>query len=103
MQINSNSNLVSYAISDIEDTNGRIFNYLQCAVIQNRRVEVMDELAHLKPDELTQPGKETYWQRQAYLRGELDALTHMLDTSKALEASLDPNKNNPDPDLYPSE
>lgn len=85
MQVNQNSDLVTYSLEDTEVVVGNTLNYLQKAAIQNQRVAISQELINLKPDDMTNAGKETYWQREAYLRGQLDILTHLLQLSESYE------------------
>lgn len=85
MQIKQDSNFVSYELTDHEHENGCVLNYLQRGVIQNQRVEVMEQLVGLTPSVMTQDGKESYWQQEAYLRGQLDILTHLLERSTTIE------------------
>lgn len=91
MQVNNNSNFITYELSELDVANGSQLNYLQAAIIQNQRVNIMQDLVNLKPDDMSSNGKETYWQREAYLRGQLDILTHLIDTSKAIQIAVDPN------------
>lgn len=85
MQVNQNSDLVTYSLEEAEVVVGNTLNYLQKAAIQNQRVAISQELINLKPDDMTTAGKETYWQREAYLRGQLDILTHLLQLSESYE------------------
>lgn len=85
MQIKQDSNFVSYELTPSEQENGCVLNYLQRGVIQNQRVEVMEQLVGLTPGNMNQDGKESYWQQEAYLRGQLDILTHLLERSTTIE------------------
>ncbi len=87
MQINLNSDLITYTLEDGEQEAGSALNYLQRAVIQNRRVEVSAQLLSLTPSTMSEEGKETYWQQEAYLRGQLDILTHLIALSDAVSSS----------------
>lgn len=89
MQTNLNSDLVTYQLEEGEEANGAHLNHLQKAVIQNERVAIIRQLAFLTPSTLTEDGKESYWQQEAYLRGQCDILTHLLEKSSAVEASLE--------------
>jgi hypothetical protein len=84
MQVNHNSNLVTYVIDEAELLSGSHLNYLQVAVLQNQRVEIMEQLISLTPSTMSKEGQETYWQQEAYLRGQLDILTHLIATSASL-------------------
>ena len=85
MQINQLSDLVTYTLTDQEQLNGMVINHLQRAVMQNQRVEIISQLVSLTPQNMEVSGKETYWQQEAYLRGQLDILTHILERSTAVE------------------
>lgn len=85
MQINQNSDLLTYDMTADEVVASQQFSHLQKAYLQNERVAVMQDLINLKPDEMTEAGKETYWQREAYLRGQLDILTLLLRQSASHE------------------
>jgi hypothetical protein len=87
MQINHNSNLVTYLIEEAELLSGSHLNYLQRAVIQNMRVDIMEQKASLTPTTLSEEGKESYWQQEAYLRGQLDILTHLIAKAEAIEST----------------
>lgn len=91
MQVNNNSDFVTYTISEQEQLNGTILNYLQKAVIQNERMRIMEQLVQLTPENMNTSGQETYWQQEAYLRGQLDIYTHLLTASKAAELTVDPD------------
>ena len=85
MQINPQNDFVTYDMTQGEFEAGSQFHHLQKAVLQNNRVSIMQELINLKPDDMSESGKETYWQREAYLRGQLDILTHVLAQSTKYE------------------
>lgn len=91
MQINNNSEFVSYDMTEDEQLNGQILNHLQKAVIQNQKVSVMAQLVQLSPERMDENGKESYWQQEAYLRGQLDIYTHLLTVSQAAELAVDPD------------
>lgn len=95
MQTNLNSDLITYQLEESEALNGAHLNSLQKAVIQNERVAIIKQLAFLSPSSMNEEGKETYWQQEAYLRGQLDILSNLLDKSRAVEASLDPTNPSP--------
>lgn len=84
MHPNLNSNLLTYILTKDEVTAGCHLDYLQRGVIQNQRVEIIEQLASLTPSTMSEEGKETYWQQEAYLRGQLDILTHLIAKADAL-------------------
>lgn len=83
MQPSLNNEFIVYDLTELESEVGKQFNHLQQAVIQNERMSITRDLINLRPDDMTDSGKETYWQREAYLRGQLDILTHILAQSTA--------------------
>lgn len=93
MQVKQNSDFVTYELTDQEFIAGSTFNYLQSAIIQNRRIDVTEQLVQLKPNRMNDEGKESYWQEEAYLRGQLDILTHLLTASKAAELAANPDQD----------
>ena len=88
MQPKLNSEFTRYEISDGELENGTYLNYLQKGIIQNRRADIASEILNLTPDDYTQGGLHQYHVRKAYLKGQLDILTHLLESSDAVEAAL---------------
>lgn len=94
MQHNLNSNYITHVMSENEILSGTVLNYLQKGVLQNRKVEVMEQLVGLTPTSMTEDGKETYWQQEAYLRGQLDILTHLLTASESVEQTLEQVQSN---------
>lgn len=90
MQPNLSSNLVQYNLDNSELITGSTLNYFQAAVIQNMRVDIIQQLVNTTPQELTESGKAEYFQQKAYLRGQLDILSHLLDASSSAssESSL---------------
>ena len=87
MQINHNSDTVTYLIEEAELLSGCHLNYLQRAVLQNMRVEIMQEIVSLTPDSMSAENKESYWQRKAYLDGQLSILTLLIEKSVAIEST----------------
>lgn len=87
MQPNLNSDYVTYHLEEEELLIGSQLNYLQRAVIQNQRVEVGAQLIALTPSTMSEEGKETYWQQEAYLRGQLSILSYLIDKSDTLAAN----------------
>lgn len=88
MQINQSSDLVTYILSEEEVNLGHLLTHYNVGVIQNRRVEIVQQLASLTPSTMSAEGKETYWQQEAYLRGQLDILSHLIAAHNAVyEAS----------------
>lgn len=93
MQINPNSDTVTYTLSAEEEQGGVLLNHLQRAVLQNTRVEIINQLAFLSPDNLSTEGKESFWQQEAYLRGQLAIITNLMDKSTAVEQVLNQSES----------
>lgn len=93
MQVNQRNDFVTYELTEDEFVAGSTLNYLQVGVIQNRRMEITEQLVQLKPHRLNDEGKESYWQEEAYLRGQLDILTHLITASKAAELAVNPDQS----------
>lgn len=68
-----------YQLSDEEQRAGAAFSLSNQAVIQNLLATVAEEKLHLvlDPQNIT-----AYAQQEAYLRGQLDMLRHLLDLSQ---------------------
>lgn len=90
MQPNLNNDLITYSMTEDEVAAGAVLNSLQKAVLQNEKVELIRQLASLTPDSMSAEGKESYWQQEAYLRGQLDIYTHLLEKSSIVESAISP-------------
>ena len=86
MQQVLNNPYTTYALTAQEEEDGQILNPLLKAVIQNRRMEIIAQKLGLKA-EMSEEGQRNYWQLEAYLRGQLDILTHLLEASDAIESN----------------
>ena len=60
----------------------------QTALLQNLRMETVEQKLNLSP-QLSEEGKETYWQQEAYLRGQLSILDFLLEASAQLQADTE--------------
>lgn len=65
-----------------DEANGQILNSLQKAVLQNQRAEIATQKLNLvfTPNDVL-----SYTQQEAYLKGQLDLIQHLLDLSAASE------------------
>lgn len=88
MNINPNSLYNSYNLSEAELLEGCLLNPHQRARIQNMRLETIEQKLSLAPSSLTPDGKESYWQQEAYLRGQLDILTNLLGAADVAQSQL---------------
>lgn len=77
MPVPVNNGFESYILSAEEELEGYFLNYLQQAVIQNLKMQSVAQRLSLTAADLTEAGKESYWQQEAYLRGQIDAYTHL--------------------------
>ena len=93
MQPNLNNDLITYSMTEDEVAAGAVLNSLQKAVLQNEKVELIRQLASLTPDSMSAEGKESYWQQEAYLRGQADILTHQLAKANAVSESSESNQS----------
>lgn len=84
----TNSLYSTYQLSETELIEGTILSFFQQAVLQNMRMLTIEQKLSLTPASLTEDGKESYWQQEAYLRGQLDILTHLLQASEAAQTAL---------------
>ena len=83
-----NSPYVSYDLTNDDLIQGSILSHLQRAVIQNLKMETVEQKLSLTPNGLTADQKESYWQQEAYLRGQLDILTYILETSDVAQSEF---------------
>ena len=74
----SNNTFSTYKLTEEEQRNGSILSSLTVAVIQNLRSGIAEEKIRLTID----PNNTlSFIQQEAYLRGQLDILTYLLDTN----------------------
>lgn len=91
MQPNLSSDLISYDISPDERVIGSVLSYLQEAVLQNMRVEIVQQIAAQTPE----GDRAAYFEQKAYLQGQLSILTHLLSASRvAQQSTVSPSDSN---------
>ena len=90
MHPNLNSSYTTFTLSEQEETESAILSPTQRARVQNLRVETLEQKLSLAPSSLTSDSKESYWQQEAYLRGQLDILSHFLAADEAAQSLLHP-------------
>lgn len=81
------NSFTSYNLDETEYNNGCTLSSLNIAVIQNLRSNIAEEKLNLTLD-TDKPIK--FAQDEAYLRGQLDMLNHLLDLH---EAAIQPSSN----------
>lgn len=54
-----------------------MFSFETRAFLQNLKMETVEQKLQLTASDLTEAGKESYWQQEAYLRGQLDIINHL--------------------------
>lgn len=80
---NLNSSYITYDLTEDEQAVGYLLNQNQRAVLQNLRMETIEQKLQLTAPDLTEPGQLSYWQQEAYLRGQLDIISHLLHADTA--------------------
>ena len=90
MHPNLNSPYTTFTLSVSSCSESAILSPTQRARVQNLRVETLEQKLSLAPSSLTSDSKESYWQQEAYLRGQLDILSHFLAADEAAQSLLHP-------------
>lgn len=98
---NPNSLYASYDLNESEYLEGCLLSQTQRARIQNLRMETIEQKLNLTPSDLTAASKESYWQQEAYLRGQLDVLTTLLVGADAAQSALLESQDPSIPDNSP--
>mgnify|MGYP003587315214 FL=1 len=98
---NPNSLYASYDLNESEYLEGCLLSQTQRARIQNLRMETIEQKLNLTPSDLTAASKESYWQQEAYLRGQLDVLTTLLVGADVAQSALLESQDPSIPDNSP--
>lgn len=98
---NPNSLYASYDLNESEYLEGCLLSQTQRARIQNLRMETIEQKLNLTPSDLTAASKESYWQQEAYLRGQLDVLTTLLVGADIAQSALLESQDPSIPDNSP--
>ena len=98
---NPNSLYASYDLNESEYLEGCLLSQTQRARIQNLRMETIEQKLNLTPSDLTAASKESYWQQEAYLRGQLDVLTTLLAGADVAQSVLLESQDPSIPDNSP--
>lgn len=80
----STNSFSSYNLTEEEFKNGSILTSLNIAVIQNLRSQIAEEKLNLP---FTPNDVLSYTQQEAYLKGQLDILAHLLAENEAATAN----------------
>ena len=75
----ANNTFSSYSLSEEEYRNGALLSSLNVASLQNLRCSIAEEKLRLP---FTPNDVLSYTQQEAYLRGQLDILSHLLDLNE---------------------
>ena len=84
MKITS-STFSKYTLTDVEALTGRILNDMQLGVLHNMRTDIAEQKINLK---FTPNDVGTFAQDEAFLKGQLDLLTHLIDSSATAQVEL---------------
>lgn len=90
MSTETKNTFSSYELQDKEQLQGLLLTSLQRQVIHNMRTGIAEEKLVLTYDP-KEP--QTFVQQEAYLRGQLDAFTYLLDSAISAEETLATNPN----------
>ena len=98
---NPNSIYASYDLNESEYLEVCLLSQTLRARIQNLRMETIEQKLNLTPSDLTAASKESYWQQEAYLRGQLDVLTTLLVGADVAQSALLESQDPSIPDNSP--
>ena len=85
--LNPNSKYQTYNIAPTELVESHFLAPAQRAHLQNQLVDVIEQKLALSAT-LTPEGKESYWQQEAYLRGQIDFINYLLECSDRVEEQV---------------
>ncbi len=75
----------TYEISVHEQAESLIFSPAQKARLQNDLVGCVEQRIGLAPNDMSAASKESYWQQEAYIRGQIDYINYLLAASTEME------------------
>lgn len=78
----------TFKLSEQEALEASVLYPIQLMSLKNTLAEIVDQKLHLTPNDLSAASKESYWQQEAYLRGQLDIITHLLAASEIATSEL---------------
>lgn len=79
----------TFELSERDYIEGCLLNTMQRARIQNLRMEIVEQKLILTPSSLSAADKESYWQQEAYLRGQLELIDTLLAGAQVASESLE--------------
>ena len=85
--LNTESPFQSWVLTQDEFISGSILSLTQKQHIQNQICALALSKNNLEPN-FTEEGKYKYLQQEAELRGQINALTHLISCSNEIESSL---------------
>lgn len=85
--LDPNATLQQYLLTDDEISQGVVLNPTQRAYLQNKLVEIVEQKIALTPTDMSAANKESYWQQEAYLRGQYDFIRWLFAASDAVLSS----------------
>ena len=77
-------------LSESEQVSGCIFSAHQIANLQNMRVDIAEQKLNLT---FTPNDVLSYAQQEAFLKGQLEVLQHLIDLSETTQRSINPPKS----------
>ena len=83
--LNNNSKYATYIIHPSEQLECDILYPSQKAKLKNLLVDAIEQRVGLTPSDMSAAGKESYWQQEAYLRGQIDFINYLLAASEEAE------------------
>lgn len=86
---NLNSPYITYELTEEDTLRAAMFTPEHRALLQNLKMETVEQKLQLTAPDLTEAGKETYWQQEAYLRGQLDILDHLITMADIASQQLE--------------
>lgn len=93
--LNLESKYNTFILTEEEELQAAVLDPLKAMYLRNKLLEVIEQKLTLAPTDLTPAGKESYWQQEAYLRGQFDVIHWLLDSSTAaIEALSNPSEGN---------
>lgn len=71
------------ALSELEQSSARILNDLQKIMFRNELAILVERRLSLTPADHTSAGVSAYFAEEAYLKGQIDFITYLLQASEA--------------------
>lgn len=74
----NNNRYQTFHIAESETVEACFYSPAQRARLQNDLVGAIEQKLSLAPSDMTAASKESYWQQEAYLRGQIDYINTLL-------------------------